>query len=597
MKKTLYVLLFILFTSSFVYPDNVTFCYHKFSYAMEDIYSTLPEVFEWQLQYIKSQKIPVITPGELAASYDAQKEPGENILLTVDDGWESDVNIMPILDRAQFPVTFYLYPGVIHSGVKDFISPDILEKIKLNKWINYGCHSFTHPVLTKLDDKQLFHEVVDSKAKLEEWIGTTMTSFAYPYGMLNKRVENFCKQYYRAIFGVNDGFNGLKTDRFNLNRFVLYRNTTFGEFIDMCGWIKGAGRIRPFSVRNIGSSDEYGKNILFPKIKYYRFTPSKRSGKGNIILVPSADMGSGWNHKTMDKLLKEGLSCGVIVNRNNNIPFYRPEKDTMKVIQGWGMKEYMNDMVKALDFIALEGKKSVILTWGDGFDLIMAVLSSTEKYNKFIKRIIVINPTFPEVDGTKDVYRKNLDNYNALLAKGEHAAGKTDFFLRIKTLSDMVVIKPDDVSRFTAKMGYKGTMTNKELLAQVLNDEDHPDLGIDYAHAEYTLEDFKQAFMQPVPLLSMVVPIAYLRDLNDLWLNDFESAELGVLEAKSVAVPVSYIYSDSYTDAVKKARSTFTSMRVDSELPLEGISTIEMMLSNNVASFITAETEKMLNSK
>lgn len=158
----------------------------------------------------------------------------------------------------------------------------------------------------------------------------------------------------------------------------------------------------------------------------------------------------------------------------------------------------------------------------------------------------------------------------------------------------MVVLEPDAISRFTVKMGYKGGMTNKELLENVLNDEDHPDLGIDYTHSEYTLDDFKEAFMQPLPLFSMVVPIAFLRDLNGLWLDNFVSEELGIVDAKSIDLPVSFIYSDSYGEAVKKVRSVFTGLKEDPSMSLAGISTIEMMLSNNVADFIYTETAKML---
>ncbi|GEM_PF-1390164 len=595
-RHVLLDLLLITITAPALFADNVAFCYHKFSYAMEDIYSTLPEVFEWQIEYIKSQNIPIINVDSLAASYTAKKEIGESILLTVDDGWKSDVNAIPILERQQVPVTLYLYPLVLHQGVKQYMNPDDLQKVIACKWFNYGCHSYTHPLLTKLNDKKLYHEIVESKLKLEQMLGTTVTTFAYPYGMLNKRVEKYTKKYYPIVLGVNDGFNNLKTNPYNLNRFVFYRNTTFGEFMDMVGWVKGKGRDRPFTINKIGTSDDYGKNILFPKNKYYKFRQSGGK-KGNVIFISGSEIGAGWNYKSMKKLLALGYQCGVIVNRNNNIPFYRPEKRTMKVIQGWGLKEYMGDMTKALDFIFLKEDKSVIFTWGDGFDTLMAVLSSTDKYNKYIKGIVAVNPSFPEVDGTKEVYKKNLDYYNIQLASGEFEAQNLGYFLKVKTLSDMVVLKPDDISIFTKKMGYDGSMTNKQLLARVLNDEDHPDLGIDYKHSEYTLEDFRQAFMQPLPLFSMVVPIAFLRDINELWYNDFVSEELGAVDAKSVSIPISFIYSGSYAQAVAKVKDTFPSMKVLSELPLDGISTVEMMLSNNVADFVTDETQKIFDMK
>jgi peptidoglycan/xylan/chitin deacetylase (PgdA/CDA1 family) len=593
MKRSVFIMLILFISAAEVFADNVTFCYHKFSYDMDDIYSTLPDVLEWQIEYIKEHNIPIIRINDLVNDYTGKKDPGQNILLTADDGWKSDIDIKSILDRQQVPMTLYLYPQAIRPGRDSSLNPDDVHALMKDKWVEYGCHSYSHSIMTKLNDEQLEHEAAGSKAALEDMLGVTINTFAYPYGILNRKVEKYCRDYYSIIFGVNDGANSLKTDRYNLNRFVIYRNTTFGEFMNMCEYIKGAKRDRAFSVRDIGESDEYGKRILFPRVKYYKFKPVSDRG-GNVLFVPGSYIGAGWNHKTLKLLLDKGIRAGAVVNRNNNIPFYRPEKNTMKVIQNWGMKAYMDDMVKALDYILTQEDKTVIVTWGDGFDLVMAVLGSTDKYNTKIRGLIVVNPTFSEVDGSKDVYRKNVEDYNKKLAAGEHAAETMEYYLKIKTLSDMVLIKPDAVSVFTKRMGYKGAMTNKELLENVLNDDDHPDLGIDYNHSEYTLDDFKKAFMQPVPLFSMVVPVAYLRDLNDLWLNDFVSDELGVVDAKSVSLPVSYIYSDSYADSVKKEKETFKGLKEVSELPLDGISTIEIMLSDNAAAFISGEAEKML---
>ena len=95
----------------------------------------------------------------------------------------------------------------------------------------------------------------------------------------------------------------------------------------------------------------------------------------------------------------------------------------------------------------------------------------------------------------------------------------------------------------------------------------------------------------------MVVPIAFLRDLNDLWSNDFISEELGAVDAKSVAIPVSFIYSDSYAGAVAKVKETFPAMKVVSEMPLHNISTIEMMLSNNTSDFVSSESQKFFEMK
>jgi len=250
MKKSLFLLLLFLAAAALSFADNITFCYHKFGYAMEDIYSTLPEVLEWQIKYLKDNKIPIIHMNEFVDIYKNKKDMGDNALLTADDGWKSDVDILPVLDRQMVPMTMYLIASVIKNGAKDYLNPFDLRILMADKWVEYGCHTNTHPVMTKLDDAGLKYEVNDSKAALEAVTGTTLNTFAYPYGILNKKVENYVKQYYDAAFGVNDGVNRAGTNLYNVNRFVIYRNTTFGEFMGMCGYLKEVKADDPYSVRD-----------------------------------------------------------------------------------------------------------------------------------------------------------------------------------------------------------------------------------------------------------------------------------------------------------------------------------------------------------
>jgi peptidoglycan/xylan/chitin deacetylase (PgdA/CDA1 family) len=574
--------------------DNVTLCYHKFSSSMEDIYSVLPDVFEWQIEYIKGRDIPIIHLSDLVNAYATGTwSIGNNVLLTADDGWKSVLNIIPIVEKEKVPVTLYLYPVVIHNGSEHYLDPEELEQVKKEPWFEFGCHSYTHPLLTKLAEGMLKHEVVDSKARLEKWLGIKLDTFAYPFGGVNWRVKRYCRKYYKIIMGVNNGSNNLHTDKFNLNRCIIYKNTTFGEFMDIIDTAYGKDRPAPYKLIKIGASDEYGRGIIYPKVKYYKYEVPDKTG--TVLFLPGSEIGPGWMYKAIRKLMNCGVQCGALVMRNNNIPFYRPDSKTMQVIQDWGLKKYTDDIKSALDYIFRQEKKTVIVTWGDGFDQIMSILSSTGKYNGYIKGIVVLNPSFSDGTG-KDFFRKTVNDCDELLAKGEYASGDLNFFLKIKTISDMEVLKPDESSIFTRKMGYSGSMTNKELLEKTLNDADHPDLGIDYNHGEYTLEDFNQAFKQPLPLFSMVVPVALRRDLSSLWLNDFTAGYLGIKGTGDVTLPVSFIYSDYYEDSVKYIKGVFPCIQNGNDFAMGGISTIEMMLSNNVAVFITGELLKMLKS-
>ena len=41
--------------------ENITLCYHRFGYSLDNPYSIPPELFEWQMKYIKERKIKILT--------------------------------------------------------------------------------------------------------------------------------------------------------------------------------------------------------------------------------------------------------------------------------------------------------------------------------------------------------------------------------------------------------------------------------------------------------------------------------------------------------------------------------------------------------
>lgn len=297
----------------------------------------------------------------------------------------------------------------------------------------------------------------------------------------------------------------------------------------------------------------------------------------------------------MSGLIKAGFQNYVLVNRNNNVPFYR-EDDIAKVVKGWGLKEFISDIKDALYYIAGRETDAYILTWGDGFDQVAAALTSGINFQNFIKGMILINPSITGNDGSKSFFRKNVFYYDELVAKGESMTEDLKFFLKIKTLSDLMVLKPDALSPFSEELGY-GKMTNKDVLAKVFDEEDHPDIGIDYQSKLYSLDDFRKAFMIPLPLFSMIEPMALVRDINYLWYEGFNSDEFGVKDADKLSLPVAYFYTDSYESNIAAVKNIFKGFETQGENSCGDITTIELMLSNDTAANIVAEAGRMAGSK
>jgi peptidoglycan/xylan/chitin deacetylase (PgdA/CDA1 family) len=62
-------------------------------------------------------------------------------------------------------------------------------KLATDRLVTIGAHTITHPVLTALEADVSYREIADSKANCEALIGTSVATFAYPYGQLNDGVR------------------------------------------------------------------------------------------------------------------------------------------------------------------------------------------------------------------------------------------------------------------------------------------------------------------------------------------------------------------------------------------------------------------------
>ncbi len=62
--------------------------------------------------------------------------------------------------------------------------------------IEIGAHTINHPILTRLDDEKSRAEILGGKRRLEEIIGTQVTSFAYPNG---RPVQDYEERHVRLV--------------------------------------------------------------------------------------------------------------------------------------------------------------------------------------------------------------------------------------------------------------------------------------------------------------------------------------------------------------------------------------------------------------
>lgn len=113
----------------------------------------------------------------------------KKVALTFDDGPDIEVTkkILKILEKERVPATFF----VTGRMVKEY--PHMLKQIYEEGHV-IGNHTWSHPQLTKLSNKEIEIELQRTNQLVEKEIGKKMLLFRPPYGATNSLVQKVIKK-------------------------------------------------------------------------------------------------------------------------------------------------------------------------------------------------------------------------------------------------------------------------------------------------------------------------------------------------------------------------------------------------------------------
>jgi len=187
--------------------------------------------------------------------------PPKSLIITLDDGYSRNYQLLDVVRKLKIPVTIFLCAGLINTNrhfwflyKKKEMQPETLKKLpnarrlqrlaaagfvperefdyphslnrqqvlEMKEWIDFQSHTIFHPCLSRCSDNEAWEEISGSKKILEEEYGLEISTLAFPNGDYSERDIELAKRAgYQCAITVDYGFNTLKTDAFKLKRLSI----------------------------------------------------------------------------------------------------------------------------------------------------------------------------------------------------------------------------------------------------------------------------------------------------------------------------------------------------------------------------------------
>lgn len=117
------------------------------------------------------------------------------VILTFDDGYESDYNIVrPIFAELGLKGTFFIIGSRIGYSERYMNAAQIKEMAEIGHEI--GSHTLSHPYLTELSMEEMINEFKESKRAIQEVTGVPVETLCYPYGDNDENVRDIAGGFF-----------------------------------------------------------------------------------------------------------------------------------------------------------------------------------------------------------------------------------------------------------------------------------------------------------------------------------------------------------------------------------------------------------------
>ncbi|UOG32580.1 polysaccharide deacetylase family protein [Leptospira noguchii] len=203
-------------------------CYHHLAPQGGPMggYNLHPNLLEEQFKFLKAAGYQTVRLDQFYSYINGKKPsdfPDKPILLTFDDGSKTHWEVLvPLLKKYGFTASIFIYPSIISSGKKYYMTWDQLNNALDSGVLDLGSHTLYHPKLPTMSRALIRKQLLESKQILETKTGRKVIDLAYPFGLFDPRVIEEAKAIgYRMAFTVNPGKNLPGTPVYNIHRSLV----------------------------------------------------------------------------------------------------------------------------------------------------------------------------------------------------------------------------------------------------------------------------------------------------------------------------------------------------------------------------------------
>ncbi|MDR2100869.1 MAG: polysaccharide deacetylase family protein [Campylobacteraceae bacterium] len=216
----------------YLFADAHIFLYHRFDDARYPSTNTPNSALRKQFEFLKENNYTVVPLSAIADKLNQNETlPDKWVALTIDDGYRSFLNALPIFDEFGYAFTMFVYVEATEKKYPDFLTWEELKKLE-NHNGTLAFHSYSHSHQTKQSEKALREDFEKGLGLYEKMLGNKSAFYSYPYGEFNDEVQKIAKDFgFTAILNQNMGVISKASDVYDLPRFALTGSTNIKPLV------------------------------------------------------------------------------------------------------------------------------------------------------------------------------------------------------------------------------------------------------------------------------------------------------------------------------------------------------------------------------